>query len=81
MPSSVSFTTSDPRPFLSLPDVIRERIYFFVLTPDLDPRTPWITPLPILRHTPKKLPSASPPRRTATWSMSPSQCARSEGAG
>ncbi|KAL8694463.1 MAG: hypothetical protein Q9218_000875 [Villophora microphyllina] len=43
------------RPFLSLPDVIRERIYFFVLTPDLDPQTPWITPLPAFRHIPKNL--------------------------
>ena len=51
---------STTRPFLSLPDVIRERIYFFVLTPGLDPQTPWITPLPILRHTPKELPLLPP---------------------
>ncbi|KAL8683884.1 MAG: hypothetical protein Q9186_000227 [Xanthomendoza sp. 1 TL-2023] len=45
-------TPSPPigRPFLSLPDVIRERIYHFLLTVDVDPSSPWITPLPISRH-------------------------------
>ncbi|KAL8873657.1 MAG: hypothetical protein Q9174_000911 [Haloplaca sp. 1 TL-2023] len=57
-PQNVKHSTT--RPFLSLPDVIRERIYFFVLTPELDPQTPWITPLPILRHTPKELPLLPP---------------------
>ncbi|KAL8722971.1 MAG: hypothetical protein Q9225_000664 [Loekoesia sp. 1 TL-2023] len=52
--------TSTARPFLSLPDVIRERIYFFVLTVDVDPRTPWITPLPSSRYTPKHLPLYPP---------------------
>ncbi|KAL8835624.1 MAG: hypothetical protein Q9170_003241 [Blastenia crenularia] len=49
-------TPKSPRPFLSLPDVIRERIYFFVLTIDVDPRAPWITPLPSSRLIPKHLP-------------------------
>ncbi|KAL8803649.1 MAG: hypothetical protein Q9182_003064 [Xanthomendoza sp. 2 TL-2023] len=43
------------RPFLSLPDVIRERIYDFVLTVDVDSSAPWVTPLPLSRHL--KLPS------------------------
>ncbi|KAL8643208.1 MAG: hypothetical protein Q9228_000194 [Teloschistes exilis] len=61
-PSLVSqgFTSSSAaRPFLSLPDVIRERIYFFVLGPDNDSQTSWITPLPAFRHIPKNL--ALPP--------------------
>ncbi|KAL8842128.1 MAG: hypothetical protein Q9205_000522 [Flavoplaca limonia] len=41
---------SDCRPFLSLPDVIRERIYVFVLTVHVDPATSWITPLPAIRR-------------------------------
>ncbi|KAI4108409.1 MAG: hypothetical protein LQ339_002311 [Xanthoria mediterranea] len=54
MASSVSspqaLTQSNCRPFLSLPDVIRERIYDFVLTIDVDPTAPWITPLPTPRR-------------------------------
>ena len=52
--------TSSSRRFLSLPDVIRERIYFFVLTVNVDARTPWITPLPSSRHIPKHVPDLPP---------------------
>ncbi|KAL8698640.1 MAG: hypothetical protein Q9201_006463 [Fulgogasparrea decipioides] len=48
--------SSTPRPFLSLPDVIRERICYFVLTPDLDPNHSCITPLPRHRQVPRNLP-------------------------
>ncbi|KAL8674993.1 MAG: hypothetical protein Q9168_000587 [Polycauliona sp. 1 TL-2023] len=41
---------SNCRPFLALPDVIREHIYSFVLTVDVDPAAPWITPLPPVRR-------------------------------
>ncbi|KAI4261412.1 MAG: hypothetical protein L6R42_003388 [Xanthoria sp. 1 TBL-2021] len=54
MASSISspqaLRQSNCRPFLSLPDVIRERIYHFVLTIDVNPTAPWITPLPTLRR-------------------------------
>ncbi|KAI4243595.1 MAG: hypothetical protein L6R40_003419 [Gallowayella cf. fulva] len=46
-----------PRSFLFLPDVIRERIYSFLLTADVDPSTPWLTPLPVLWHLHQKLPT------------------------
>ncbi|KAL8951713.1 MAG: hypothetical protein Q9222_002326 [Ikaeria aurantiellina] len=59
-----SFPTACPAPnepaqrqFLSLPDVIRERIYFFVLVVDVDPVSPWITPLPIFQHKSKLFPN------------------------
>ncbi|KAL8729530.1 MAG: hypothetical protein Q9181_004975 [Wetmoreana brouardii] len=60
MASSITVTPpaskpSTPRPFLSLPDVIRERICYFVLTPYLDPNHPWITPLPRHRQIPRNL--------------------------
>lgn len=62
MASSVSspqaLSQSNCRPFLSLPDVIRERIYDFVLTIDVDPTAPWITPLP----TPRRLHLPALPR-------------------
>ncbi|KAL8860015.1 MAG: hypothetical protein Q9178_003564 [Gyalolechia marmorata] len=54
MSSSISSHQAPPlascRPFLALPDVIRERIYFYVLTIDVYPSAPWITPLPPLRR-------------------------------
>ncbi|KAI4132646.1 MAG: hypothetical protein LQ338_000586 [Usnochroma carphineum] len=53
-------TLSSSPPFLSLPDVIRERIYFFVLTVDVDPCAPWVAPLPIDRHLPRSLPGLPP---------------------
>ena len=36
---------SMPRPFLTLPSEIRERIYAYVLTVNVDNAEPWITPL------------------------------------
>ncbi|KAL9587434.1 MAG: hypothetical protein Q9212_000250 [Teloschistes hypoglaucus] len=69
-PSLVSqeFTSSSaPRPFLSLPDVIRERIYFFVLGPDNDSQTSWITPLPTFRHIPKHLALPPEPIHDLSW--------------
>ncbi|KAL9603075.1 MAG: hypothetical protein Q9219_001439 [cf. Caloplaca sp. 3 TL-2023] len=47
---------SSSRPFLCLPDVIRERIYFFVLSIDVEPRKPWITPQPSTKMIPRHLP-------------------------
>ncbi|KAL8917198.1 MAG: hypothetical protein Q9208_008100 [Pyrenodesmia sp. 3 TL-2023] len=49
LPSPQISNPSNPRPFLSLPDVIRERIYFYVLTIDIDPGSPWITPTSTIR--------------------------------
>lgn len=48
-PSPLILDPSTQRPFLSLPDVIRERIYFYVLTIDVDPGSPWITPTSTIR--------------------------------
>ncbi|KAL9002283.1 MAG: hypothetical protein Q9188_004777 [Gyalolechia gomerana] len=61
-PSTSAQTSKNPntRPFLTLPDVIRERIYFFVLTVEVDPCAPWITPLPSSRQIPKHLPGLLP---------------------
>ncbi|KAL8710061.1 MAG: hypothetical protein Q9220_005332 [cf. Caloplaca sp. 1 TL-2023] len=47
-----------PRPFLSLPDVIRERICYFVLVVKVDPVSPWITPLPLFQHKSTLFPDA-----------------------
>ncbi|KAI4189899.1 MAG: hypothetical protein L6R41_001159 [Letrouitia leprolyta] len=55
-----SSENSSVRPFLTLPDVIRERIYFFALTVQVDPCKPWITPLPSSRYVPKHLPGLPP---------------------
>ncbi|KAL9022689.1 MAG: hypothetical protein Q9185_000118 [Variospora sp. 1 TL-2023] len=52
MPSSTI-----PTSFLSLPDVIRERIYHYVLTIDVPSSSPWITPLPPSRRTAHYLPN------------------------
>ncbi|KAL8812207.1 MAG: hypothetical protein Q9200_001212 [Gallowayella weberi] len=57
-PSEPALSPPISRPFLSLPDVIRERIYDFVLTVDVDPSAPWVTPLPHSRRL--KLPSLPP---------------------
>lgn len=38
------------RPFLSIPDVVRERIYAYVLTVNVPDSSPWITPLPAIEH-------------------------------
>ncbi|KAI4197278.1 MAG: hypothetical protein LQ350_006005 [Teloschistes chrysophthalmus] len=65
---SQGFTSSSaPRPFLSLPDVIRERIYFFVLGPDNNSQTSWITPLPVFRHMPKNLALPPEPIHDLIW--------------
>ncbi|KAI4189461.1 MAG: hypothetical protein LQ346_005105 [Caloplaca aetnensis] len=54
----------NPRPFLTFPDVIRERIYYFTLVVEegdpLDEWDPWITPLPPSRRIPKHLPGLPP---------------------
>ncbi len=42
--------TTGARPFLSIPDVIRERIYAYVLTVNVPNSAPWIIPLPSLSH-------------------------------
>ncbi|KAL8944697.1 MAG: hypothetical protein Q9216_000265 [Gyalolechia sp. 2 TL-2023] len=62
LPPLSALTSGSPnaRPFLTLPDVIRERIYFFVLTVEVDPCAPWITPLPSSRQVPKHLPGLPP---------------------
>ena len=41
---------SGSRPFLSIPDVVRERIYAYVLTVNVPESSPWITPLPAIEH-------------------------------
>jgi len=38
------------RPFLLIPDVVRERIYAYVLTVNVPDSAPWIEPLPALSH-------------------------------
>lgn len=47
-------TSSGVHPFLSIPDVVRERIYAYVLTVDVYDSSPWITPLPALSHSHNK---------------------------
>lgn len=51
---------ANPRPFLSLPDVIRERIYYYVLLVEVDLLAPWVTPLPTFKQTPRCLPGLPP---------------------
>ncbi|KAI4092595.1 MAG: hypothetical protein LQ344_003441 [Seirophora lacunosa] len=58
LPQLPSSTISPP--FLSLPDVIRERIYRYVLIIDVHPSSPWITPLPSYRQTARYLPNVPP---------------------
>ncbi len=64
MASSPESNDPNLRSFLTLPDVIRERIYYFTLVvEEVDPRgefDPWVTPLPPSRRIPKHLPGLPP---------------------
>lgn len=71
LPGANTPTTTLALPFISIPDVVRERIYAYVLTVNVPESAPWISPLPALTHarnkflvTLSKLPPISEPHVT-----------------